>query len=384
MIKDIDNQYIAGTYARFDACIVSGIGAECTDDKGKKYIDFTSGIGVNSMGFSDAGWANAVAEQAKTLNHTSNLYYTEPAANLAKALCNKTGFKKVFFANSGAESNEGAIKAARKYSFDNYGQGRGNIITLVNSFHGRTITTLAATGQDSFHNFFHPFTQGFTYAIANDLAAFKNAVTKETCGVMIELVQGEGGVIALQNDYVKAISDYCNENDILLIVDEVQTGIGRTGTLFAYEQYNIMPDILTTAKGLGGGLPIGGVLLGDKVQYTLSAGTHGSTYGANPICCAGASYVLSKLSDEFLQEVRQKADYITLKLEKIGKVSGLGLMIGLEVAPKKARDIAIKCLENGLLILTAKDKIRLLPPLNITYEQIDKGIAILNKSLMGE
>lgn len=382
MIKETDKEFIANTYARFDVCIARGSGAQCADENGKQYIDFTSGIGVNSLGFCDKGWADAVSAQANLLNHTSNLYYTQPGAQLAEALCTKTGFKKVFFANSGAEANEGAIKAARKYSFDKYGEGRADIITLVNSFHGRTITTLAATGQDSFHTFFQPFTGGFSYAAANDAAALESAVTSATCAVMIELVQGEGGVIALNKEYVKAVAELCAQKDILLIVDEVQTGIGRTGTLFSYQQFNIMPDIITSAKGLGGGLPIGAVLLGEKLQNTLSAGTHGSTFGANPICCAGANYVIQQLTQDFLNEVSAKGEYIKKALSPLGEVSGMGLMIGLAVAPKSARETAVKCLENGLMILTAKEKIRLLPPLNITYEQIDNGIEIL-KNVLG-
>lgn len=382
MIKETDIKFVANTYARFDVCITSGSGAQCLDESGKKYIDFTSGIGVNSLGFCQQGWVDAVCTQAKTLNHTSNLYYTQPGAQLAQVICTKTGFKKVFFANSGAEANEGAIKAARKYSFDKYGDGRADIVTLVNSFHGRTITTLAATGQDSFHTVFHPFTEGFSYAQANDIAALKKAITVKTCAVMIELVQGEGGVIALNKEYVKAVSDFCNKNDILLIADEVQTGIGRTGTLFSYEQFNIVPDIITSAKGLGGGLPIGAVIMGEKLQSTLTAGTHGSTFGANPICCAGAYYVLQQMTNSFLQEVTAKGEYIKQELSQYGTVSGLGLMIGLEAAPKSAREIAVKCLENGLMILTAKEKIRLLPPLNITFEQIENGLKIL-KNVLG-
>lgn len=387
-IKQQDNDYIANTYARFDVCLVSGKNATAISSDNKEFIDFTSGIGVNSLGFCDKGYVDAISEQASKLQHISNLYYTLPSIDLAKNLCEKTGYSKVFFSNSGAEANEGAIKAARKYSFDKYGNHRNKIITLVNSFHGRTITTLSATGQDSFHNYFFPFTDGFEYSIANDIQNFKSMVDKNTCAVMLEFIQGEGGVIPLEKDYVKQVVEICKEYDILVIADEVQTGIGRTGKLLASEHFEVKPDITTLAKGLGGGMPIGAILFSEKVSSTLSFGTHGSTFGANPISSAAANYVIDKISnDEFLQDVSQKANYIKNKLLEISEVisvDGIGLMMGISLKTKTSLDVAKKCVENGLLILTAKQKLRMLPPLTITYNEIDKGLKILKNILEGK
>ncbi|MBR4034169.1 MAG: aminotransferase class III-fold pyridoxal phosphate-dependent enzyme, partial [Clostridia bacterium] len=340
-------------------------------------------IATNTFGYADDEWVAAVTAQLNSFSHTSNLYYTSPCARLAELLCERTGMSRVFFGNSGAEANEGAIKAARKYSFDKYGEGRNKIVTLVNSFHGRTITTLAATGQDVFHTTFMPFTEGFCHVPANDTAAMLSAMTPDVCAVMIELVQGEGGVNALDKDYVTAIAKACKERDILLIIDEVQTGNGRTGTLYAFEQFSVKPDILSTAKGLGGGLPIGAVMLGEKVKDTLSAGSHGSTFGGNPACAAGALNVISRLDDAFLAEVRKKSEYIFTRLESMKgviSVSGLGLMIGIK-AEKPTAEIISEGLSRGVLFLSAKDKLRLLPPLNITYAQIDKALSVLAEIL---
>lgn len=387
-IIDDDKQYISNTYARYSVNIVSGSGAKCYDEKGNEYIDFGSGIGVNSLGYANKKWSDAVAKQAATLQHTSNLYYTNPCVNLAKKLCEKTGYKKVFFGNSGAEANEGAIKVARKYSFDKYPQNRSRnkILTLVNSFHGRTITTLSATGQDVFHNYFFPFNDGFEYVVANDISDLVKKVTGDVCAIMIELVQGEGGVIALDKDFVDAVNQICVDNDILLIADEVQTGIGRTGKFLASGHYNITPDITTLAKGLGGGLPIGAVLLSDKVQSVLSYSDHGTTYGGNPVVCAGAEVVIDCIDDELLNDINNKAQYIKDKLsqcDEVLSVSGLGLMMGITLKNQTAKDVVAKAVQNHVLPLTAKDKVRLLPPLTITYDEIDKGLDILIK-IMGE
>lgn len=376
---ELDNKYVAQTYRRFPVEIVSGKGAVAYDVNGKKYIDMGSGIATNTFGYADSEWIAAVTEQLNAYSHTSNLYYTSPCARLAEMLCNRTGMCRVFFGNSGAEANEGAIKAARKYSFDKYGEGRHKIVTLVNSFHGRTITTLAATGQEVFHTTFMPFTEGFCHVPANDTDAMLAAMTDDVCAVMLEFVQGEGGVNPLDKDYVAAVAKACADKDILLIADEVQTGNGRTGTLYAFEQFGVKPDIISTAKGLGGGLPIGAVILGEKVKDTLSAGTHGSTFGGNPACAAGALNVISRLDDAFLAEVRAKSEYIFKKLAKmkgVQSVSGLGLMIGIK-ADKPTPEIIAAGIERGVLFLSAKDKLRLLPPLNITYAEIDEALAVL-------
>lgn len=380
-IKETDNNFVAHSYGRFDVVLTKGKGSTAYDENGKEYIDFGSGIAVNSFGFCDDEWKKAVEEQLNKLQHTSNLYYTEPCTELAKLLCEKSGMKKVFFGNSGAEANEGAIKFARKYSADKYSSDRHTIITLVNSFHGRTITTLAATGQDHFHHDFLPLTDGFKYCPANDIEKLNELATDDVCAIMFECVQGEGGVNNLDTAFVKEIAKIAKEKDILIIVDEVQTGNGRTGKYFAYQNYGITPDIVTTAKGLAGGLPIGAVLFGDKVKDTVTPGSHGSTFGGNPICAAGAISIITRIDDDFLSEVCKKSEYITSKLKEIKgvkSVSGMGLMLGVET-DKDAKDIANDCLEKGLLVLTAKTKIRLLPALNISYEEIDKGLKILKE-----
>lgn len=383
--KEKDLKYIMHTYGRYDVALKNGKGAVAYDENGKKYIDVSSGIGVNSLGYCNDGWVEAVTKQAGTIQHMSNYFYSEQAGNLAEKLCTLTGLSKVCFGNSGAEANECAIKIARKYSFDKYGEGRNEIITLKNSFHGRTVTTLSATGQDVFHNYFFPFTEGFSYVEAGDMNALKNAVNKNTCAVMLELIQGEGGVNILDKDYVQSLVKFCNENDILVIVDEVQTGIGRTGKLFAFENYEILPDLVTVAKGLGGGLPIGLCMCADKLRDVMSPSTHGTTFGANPVVCAGANYVLDTITaDGFLDEVNKKGAYIeekVSKLENVKNVRRMGLMIGIELESGNAHDIAVKCVENGLLIITAKDLLRMLPPLVITYEEIDEALKILETTL---
>ncbi len=374
-----DKEYVANTYNRFPIQITNGKGSLVYDCDGKEYIDFGSGIATNIFGLCDDLYIEAVEQQLHKFSHTSNLYYTEPCAKLAKLLCEKSGMSKVFFCNSGAEANEGVIKAARKYSFDKYGEGRNKIVTLKNSFHGRTITTLAATGQDVFHNYFFPFTGGFEYAEANNI---ENTLSKmdDACAVMIEMVQGEGGVNVLSPEYVNVIKAKCDSDDILLIVDEVQTGNGRCGAMYAYMKYGITPDLVSTAKGLGGGLPIGAVMLGDKVKDTLSAGTHGSTFGGNPVCAAGAYSVISRIDDKLLSDVEEKSEYIKKTVtEQTGcSVSGLGLMLGIKTEAK-ASDIVSECMKNGLLVLTAKDKIRLVPALNIPFDVLKAGVEILCK-----
>ena len=377
--KELDNQYVAHAYGRFDVALTKGQGSTLYDEDGKKYIDFGSGIGVTAFGINDPVWTKAVEEQLHRVQHTSNLYYTAPCAKLAQLLCEKSGMKKVFFGNSGAEANEGAIKFARKYSFDKYGAGRSTIITLVNSFHGRTITTLAATGQDSFHTVFDPFTPGFKYCPANDVEALQAAATDDVCAVLFECVQGEGGVNNLSPTFVSAIAKLAKEKDILIAVDEVQTGNGRTGTYFAYQQYGITPDIVTTAKGLGGGLPIGAVLFGEKLQDTMTPGSHGSTFGGNPVVAAGACSIVERIDDDFLSEVQRKSEKIRTALAKVKgvqSISGMGLMLGIET-DEPAGEVAKACLANGLLILTAKTKLRLLPALNISDAELDEGLEIL-------
>jgi len=380
-IKETDKKFVAHSYGRFDVSLINGKGSTAYDENGKEYIDFGSGIGVNSFGFGDDEWKKAVEAQLSKLQHTSNLYYTEPCAELAKLLCKKTGMKKVFFGNSGAEANEGAIKFARKYSADKYGSSRHTIITLVNSFHGRTITTLAATGQEIFHKDFLPLTEGFKYCSANDIDALNSMITDDVCAIMFECVQGEGGVNSLEYEFVKEIERIAEEKDILMICDEVQTGNGRTGKYFAYENFDIMPDIVSTAKGLAGGLPMGAVLFGEKVKDIVVPGSHGSTFGGNPVCAAGAVSIVSRIDDEFLEAVSEKSKYIKeflLNVKGVKSVSGMGLMLGIETE-KDAKDIANECLKNGLLVLTAKTKVRLLPALNISYEELDKGLEILKE-----
>ena len=378
-IIELDKTYVANSYARSPLVAESGKGEQICDNDGKEYIDLGSGIGVNAFGACDEEWVKAVESQLHKLSHLSNLYYTEPQVRLAQMLCEKTGMKKVFFGNSGAEANECAIKCARKYSSDKYGTGRSTIITLINSFHGRTMATLTATGQDALHVHFGPFLEGFKYAPANDFASMQALCDDSVCAVMLELVQGEGGVNPLDKEYVSAVAKLCTERDILLIIDEVQTGNGRTGSLHAYMQYGISPDIVTTAKGLGGGLPLGCALLGKKVENTLTAGTHGTTFGGNPICAAGALSILSRLDDALMCDVKKKGEYIKSELEGakgVKSVTGLGLMIGIETE-RDAKEIASECLENGVIVLTAKSKVRLLPPLNIKQEELQTAIQIL-------
>ena len=382
-IKNDEQQYMMHTYGRFQTALVSGKGAVVKDVNDKEYIDFTSGIGVNSLGYCDEGWVKAVTEQASTLQHISNLYYSPLQTELSKKLCEITGMDKVFLCNSGAEANECAIKIARKYSFDKYGDGRRKILTLVNSFHGRTVTTLSATGQDVFHNYFFPFTGGFDYVKANDITDLKSHIDDEVCAVFIELIQGEGGVMPLSKEFVNAVSEVCKEKDILLLVDEVQTGVSRTGAVYCFQNYGIQPDVITSAKGLGGGVPIGACVCSKKLSDVMSAGTHGSTFGGNPIACAAAIEVLSRVtSNSFLEEVNKKGNYIRAKLSEMGnvrEVRGMGMMIGIVTEKDNAKQVAAECVDNGLLILTAKNLIRLLPPLTITYEEIDKGLSILKK-----
>lgn len=381
-IKELDNENIMHTYGRYDVCLTKGKGVYAYDDNGKKYIDVSSGIGVNCLGYCDDGWVKAVSEQAGTIQHISNYYYNKVAGVLAEKLTKATGLSKVFFGNSGAEANECAIKVARKYSFDKYGKGRDHIITLVNSFHGRTIATLSATGQDVFHNYFFPFVDGFDNAIANDIESLKNTITDKTCAVMLETVQGEGGVNILDSEYLQQVRKICDEKDILLIVDEVQTGVCRTGKLYGYMHSGIKPDVVTSAKGLGGGLPIGICMVNDKLKDVMGPSTHGTTFGSNPVVCAGANYIIDTVNTpEFIEEVNKKGTYFKEKLEKIKGVKSVrqqGLMIGIEVEGN-AGDIAKKCTENGLLVITAKTLLRMLPPLNIKYEEIDEALAILKK-----
>ena len=382
--KALDNEYVAHAYGRFDVSLDRGKGSTIYDENGKEYIDFGSGIGVTAFGIADDEWKNAVINQLDKLQHVSNLYYTSPCARLAKLLCERSGMKKVFFSNSGAEANEGAIKFARKYSFDKYGEGRKTIITLLDSFHGRTITTLSATGQDVFHKTFGPFTQGFKYP-ANDIEALEDMISDDVCAIMFECIQGEGGVNTLEYDFVKAIERIAREKDILMIVDEVQTGNGRTGKYFAFENYDIMPDIVSTAKGLAGGLPMGAILFGEKLKDTVTPSSHGSTFGGNPICAAGACSIVERIDDEFLSQVKQKGDYIREFLSGINgveNISGMGMMIGFTAGD--AGEIAKKCLENGLLVLTAhNNKIRLLPALSISKDELDKGLNILKEVIEG-
>ena len=379
-----DQKYIMHTYARSPLVLEHGEGMYAYDADGKAYLDFTSGIGVNALGYCHPAWVQAVTMQATRLQHSSNLYYTAPCGKLAKRLCARTGLDQVFFGNSGAEANEGAIKCARKYSVTTYGPDRNKVLTLVNSFHGRTLATLTATGQEVFHNYFGPFPANFGYIPANDFDTFKAAVDDSVCAVMMEMVQGEGGVLDLDPDFVKAAEQLCHEHDLVFIVDEVQTGIGRTGKLFAYEYFDVTPDIVTFAKGIGGGLPIGGVLFGEKCCDVLKPGDHGTTYGGNPVACAGAVEVLTRIDDAFLKEVQKKSAYLKDKLQTlphVTSVSGLGLMLGVSLEGKEAPDVVKKALEEGLMVLTAKDKVRLLPPLTITYDEIDQGVEILKKAL---
>ena len=386
-IKDLTGQYIMNTYGRFPVAIDHGQGATLWDPEGKEYIDFTSGIGVTDLGYGYQPWVDAITTQAGKLGHVSNLFYTEPPAKLAEILCKRTGESCVFFANGGGEANEGMIKLARKYSFDKYGKGRATIITLNNSFHGRTITTLMATGQEVFHNYFFPFTEGFRYADANDLASLEAAAGDDVCAVMMELVQGEGGVLPLDVEYVQAVKKLCEEKDWLLLADEVQTGVGRTGTLFAFQQYGILPDVVSFAKGIAGGLPMSGIMANEKCRNVLTPGTHATTFGANPVCAAAGLVVQETLTDDFLAEVKAKGEYLRKGIEELnlpcfGKTRGMGLMIGIAVKDGYNKsEIANKLIENGLLVLTAGPGMRLLPPLVITKDEMDKGLAIMKKTL---
>lgn len=377
------NQHVMGSYGRYDVVMDSGNNRTAVDENGKSYLDFGSGIGTNSLGYCDESWVEAVCNQVKTIQHTSNYYYTKVQSDFAEKLCQLTGYDKMFFGNSGAEANECAIKIARKYSFDKYGKGRSTIITLVNSFHGRTLATLSATGQEVFHNYFFPFVEGFVNVVANDIDDLMAKLDDTVCAIMVEFVQGEGGVCPLEKGFVDKIFEECPKRDILIIADEVQTGAGRTGKVLASQNFGVKPDITTMAKGIAGGLPIGICLATKKCSGVLTPGTHGSTFGGNPVCCAGGLAVLNKLSSEgFLDEVAKKGQYIKAKLEaldEVERVDGLGLMLGIKLKTKKASELCKACLENGLLVLTAKEKLRLLPPLTITYEEIDAGLEILTK-----
>lgn len=380
-LQQLENTYMAETFSRFPVAIERGEGATLFDTEGKRYVDFGSGIAVNIFGANDEKWKAAVIDQLSRIQHVSNYYYSEPQLDLAELLCFRTGAKRVFFANSGAEANECALKAARKYSFEKYGEGRKKIISLNGSFHGRTLFTLTATGQPAFHRFFGPFVPEVVSVDANMQAVEKES--ENACAVIIECVQGESGVQALDQGFVRALRAFCDEHDILLICDEVQSGNGRTGKLYAYEHYSILPDIMTTAKGLGGGLPIGACLFFEKTEHTLQPGDHGSTFGGNPVCCAGAVSILSRLTEDFLLEVQGKAEYLRAKLkgfDGVKRVTGLGLMIGLDVEGS-AKEIAKNCLEKGLLVLTAHERVRLVPPLNITKTEMDEGLTILREVL---
>ncbi len=381
-VIELDKQYIAGTYARFPLQLVSGKGSIVFDEAGKQYIDLGTGIAVNGFGIGDTEWKNAVIAQLDKIQHTSNLYYSEPCALLAKELCIRTGLKKVFFSNSGAEANECAIKAARKYGELRKGKEYYTIVTLKNSFHGRTITTLSATGQDVFHEHFTPMTEGFVFAQANDIEDMRRLVKEnKCCGVMLELVQGEGGVMALEKDYVQSVAELAKQEDLLLMIDEVQTGNGRTGALYAFMDYGVTPDVVTTAKGLGGGLPIGATMLGEKAENLFTAGLNGSTFGGNPVACAGALSILRRIDEELLTQVREKSAYIFAELENakgVKSVSGKGLMIGVD-CEKDAGEVIAKCMEKGVLVIKAKQKVRLLPALNIPWEELKTAIKILKE-----
>lgn len=378
-IRTMDQTYIANTYDRYEPVLVSGSGSEVYDETGKRYIDLGTGIAVNAFGVADPVWAAAVAEQAGRLQHACNKYYTGPQALLAERLCQRTGMKKVFFGNSGAEANECAIKIARKYGSDRYGAARPNLVTLENSFHGRTIATLAATGQAAMHRHFGPFPEGFRYAPANDIAAMERLLDGTVCGVLIELIQGEGGVNVLDVAYVRALEQLCRERDVLFMIDEVQTGNGRTGALYAYQLYGVEPDVVTTAKGLAGGLPIGAAFIGARAEHVLGSGDHGSTFGGNPVCTAAALSILDRIDDALLSQVREKGDYLRgalLQMRGVKSVSGLGLMLGVETE-KPAAQVVEACMARGVLTLTAKNKVRLLPALNIPVELLEEAVAIM-------
>lgn len=379
-IKELDKEYIAGTYNRFPIQIVSGKGSIVKDEAGKEYIDLGSGIAVTSFGVADDEWQKAVIEQIGKVQHTSNLYYTEPCAKLAEVLCKRTGMKKVFFSNSGAEANECAIKAARKYAMETKGSDVYTIVTLENSFHGRTLTTLSATGQDHYHELYTPLTPGFVSVPSGDIEAFKKAIsTYKVAGVLMECIQGEGGVLPIDGEYIKEVEKISKENDIIVMIDEVQTGNGRTGELYAYMNYGINPDVVSTAKGLGGGLPIGATLLGEKVQSIFSYGDHGSTFGGNPVSCAAALSIINRIDDALLASVKEKSAYIRSELEGakgIKCITGIGLMVGI-LPEKSSKDVVSYCMEHGVLVLTAKDKVRLLPALNIPFDVLKKAVAVI-------
>lgn len=381
--KAIDQTYVAGTYARFPLTLTRGAGAVAYDETGKSYIDLGSGIGVTAFGFCDPVWTAAVTEQLRLLQHTSNLYYTQPCAQLAQMLCEKTGMKKVFFSNSGAEANECAIKAARKYAAWKKGPDHFTILTLENSFHGRTLTALAATGQEHYHELFQPLTPGFVHTPANDFPALEAAVKEhKVAGILLECIQGEGGVVPLEPEFLQKTAALARQEDIVLMIDEVQTGNGRTGKLYAYMHYGIQPDVVSTAKGLGGGLPLGATLLGEKVQDVLGPGDHGSTFGGNPVCCAGALSILSRLDQAFLDQVLEKEAMIRDALEGaegVASVTGKGLMIGVKTA-KPAAQVIAACREEGVLCLSAKDKLRLLPPLNIPKAQLAQALEVIRRA----
>lgn len=386
-IKEDDKKYIVNSYNRFDLTLTSSDSGTLIDEAGKRYIDMGSGIAVNSFGNGDLVWQEAVIAQVRTMSHVSNLYYSEPQVKLASALISRTGMSRVFFSNSGAEANECAIKVARKYSSDKYGDDRNVIITLKNSFHGRTLATLAATGQDGFHTSFGPFPEGFVYAEANNFADVEKLATENNCcAIMMELVQGEGGVVALNRDFVTSCEAYCKSHDLMLIIDEVQTGNGRSGSLYAYMEYGISPDIVSTAKGLAGGLPLGATMVGEKCKDVLTAGTHGSTFGGNPICCAGALSVIDRIDDALLAEVKKKSEYIFTELTGapgVAGVSGLGLMIGIEPTGE-AGPIVRSLIDKGVIVLTAKKKIRLLPPLNISQKDLQTAVSLIKQELAAQ
>ena len=380
-VIELDKKYVVPTYSRFPVNIVSGKGSVVYDCDGKKYIDLGSGIAVNSFGVCDEQWIAAVTEQLHKFQHTSNLYYSEPCAKLAKMLCDRTGMCNVFFSNSGAEANECAIKAARKYGSDKKGSDCSTVVTLKNSFHGRTLTTLAATGQDAFHQYFQPLTPGFVHCDATPEDLKKAVSENNVAAIMFEIVRGEGGVLPLDEEFVDAMAALAQSNDILLIADEVQIGNGRSGMLYGYMNYGIKPDIVTTAKGIGGGLPIGITMLGEKVKDVFTPGLNGSTFGGNPVCCAGALNILERIDDKLLNEVKEKSKYIFSELsgaEGIESVTGMGLMIGVKTK-KPAKEVAAECINNGVLVLTAKDKVRLLPALNIPFDLLESGIQTLKR-----
>ena len=387
-LKALDHAHTLQTYGRFDVDVDHGQGATLWDLAGRTYIDFTSGIGVCSVGYGNEKWARAIYDQALALGHISNLFYSQPYARLAGALCARSGMAAAFFGNSGAEANEGLLKLARKYSHDKYGAGRGTILTLRNSFHGRTLATLAATGQDVFHQHFFPFPEGFRHTGANDLADVEAQAGEDVCAVLLELVQGEGGVLPMDRDFVCALAGLCEQRDWLLLVDEVQTGIGRTGTLFAFQQFGIQPDVVSFAKGIAGGLPLGGILTNEKCSAVLTPGTHGSTFGANPVSTAAGMAVLETLDQTFLDGVKEKGAYLRAGIEAIGspylgQVVGMGLMLGIDITGGRTnKEVASLLMDHGLLCLTAGDRLRLLPPLVITKDEMDQGLAILKQTLM--